>query len=191
MEALLEEQEKLSRKGNLSKSLEDVQKTIDLLVKARDSIAASTFSSLPWVIRLKSLKHAHCYSQDQNSASVTLAKLQNPVKQSFEAINSDLKDVYKGLGNYSKALDKVWSTFLYSFIKHKLNLVLIEIQRQALANHRLRRSVLTSSTDQSGHCDAPLEGGPILGCFNLSDRCYQESSALRASIWYSKLVHKI
>lgn len=42
MEALLEEHEKLLRKGNLSKSLEDVQKTIDLLVKARDSIAAST-----------------------------------------------------------------------------------------------------------------------------------------------------
>lgn len=83
METLLEEHEKLSRKGNLSKSVEDVQKTIDLLVKARDSIVAN-----------------------QNSASVTLAKLQNPVKQSFEAINSDLKDVYKGLGNYSKALDK-------------------------------------------------------------------------------------
>ena len=49
--------------------------------------------------------------QDQNSASVTLAKLQNPVKQSFEVINSDLKDVYKGLGNYSKALDKVYRTF--------------------------------------------------------------------------------
>lgn len=46
MEALLEEYEKLSRKGNLSKSLEDVQKTIDLLVKARDSIAACTFLSL-------------------------------------------------------------------------------------------------------------------------------------------------
>ncbi|CAF9911075.1 MAG: L-arabinitol 4-dehydrogenase [Alectoria fallacina] len=83
MEALLEEHEKLCRKGNLSKSVEDVQKTIDLLVRARESIAAN-----------------------QNSASVTLAKLQNPVKQSFEAINSDLKDVYKGLGNYSKALDK-------------------------------------------------------------------------------------
>ena len=47
MEALLEEHEKLLGKGNLSNSLEDVQKTIDLLVKARDSIAASTFS-LAW-----------------------------------------------------------------------------------------------------------------------------------------------
>lgn len=45
---------------------------------------------------------------DQASPSITLAKLQNPVKQSFDAINSDLKEVYKGLGNYGKALDKVW-----------------------------------------------------------------------------------
>ena len=49
MEALLEEHEKLLRKGTLSKSVEDVQKTIDLLVKARDSIVASTFPSLPRV----------------------------------------------------------------------------------------------------------------------------------------------
>ena len=41
MDTLLEELERLSKRGNLSKSLEDVQKTIDLLVKARDSISAS------------------------------------------------------------------------------------------------------------------------------------------------------
>jgi hypothetical protein len=35
-----------------------------------------------------------------------MAKLQNPVKQAFDSVNSDLKEVYKGLGNYSKALDK-------------------------------------------------------------------------------------
>lgn len=44
---------------------------------------------------------------DPGAASITLAKLQNPVKQSFDQINNDLKEVYKGLGNYSKALDKV------------------------------------------------------------------------------------
>ena len=110
MEALLEEHEKLCNKGNLSKSVEDVQKTIDLLVKARDSIASSMLCFPFGPFGYDFPKHAHCNSQDQNSASVTLAKLQNPVKQSFEAINSDLKDVYKGLGNYSKALDKVCST---------------------------------------------------------------------------------
>ena len=59
MEALLEEHEKLSRKGNLSKSLDDVQKTIDLLVKARDSIAASTFSSPAQSSWLEYLNYAH------------------------------------------------------------------------------------------------------------------------------------
>ena len=54
MEALLEEHEKLSRRGSLSKSLEDVQKTIDLLVKARDSIVASVFFSFsPHVLSLR------------------------------------------------------------------------------------------------------------------------------------------
>lgn len=41
MEALFQEHEKLSSKGNLSKSLEDVQKTIDLLTRARDAVVAS------------------------------------------------------------------------------------------------------------------------------------------------------
>ena len=68
---------------------------------------------------------------------MTLAKLQNPVKQSFEAINSDLKDVYKSLGNYSKALDKVYSTLSASFLRDTLNIVLIEIQRQTPADDRL------------------------------------------------------
>jgi hypothetical protein len=44
---------------------------------------------------------------DHNSASITLAKLQNPVKQSFDAIRSDLQEVYNGLGNYAKVLEKV------------------------------------------------------------------------------------
>jgi hypothetical protein len=44
---------------------------------------------------------------DPNSASITLAKLQNPVKQAFDKVNDDLKDVHSGLTKYQKALDKV------------------------------------------------------------------------------------
>lgn len=40
MDSLLQEHEKLCKRGTLSKSIDDVQKTIDLLVKARDSIAS-------------------------------------------------------------------------------------------------------------------------------------------------------
>ena len=43
---------------------------------------------------------------DPNATSISLAKLQNPVKQSFEALKMDLKEVHAELGNYSKALEK-------------------------------------------------------------------------------------
>ena len=62
MEALIEEHEKLSRKGNLSKSLDDVQKTIDLLVKARDSIAASMSVSFPYNSLTKTWVSQQCSS---------------------------------------------------------------------------------------------------------------------------------
>ena len=42
MDSLSQEQEKLSVKGSLSKSVGDVQKIIDLLLEARNSIASST-----------------------------------------------------------------------------------------------------------------------------------------------------
>lgn len=41
MEALFQEQEKLAKTGNLEKCLQDVQKTIDLLVNAREAISRS------------------------------------------------------------------------------------------------------------------------------------------------------
>lgn len=39
MDTLKTEHEKLQKKGNLSKSINDVQKTIDLLIKARAQVA--------------------------------------------------------------------------------------------------------------------------------------------------------
>lgn len=71
---------------------------------------------------------------DSASATVTLAKLQNPIRQSFESVNNDLKEVYKGLGNYSKALDRVRVPILNMDFT-----VLIpgnlEIQRQTTTDH--------------------------------------------------------
>lgn len=104
MDTLYETHEKLAKNGNLSKSLQDVQKTLDMLVKARSSIAASKYGACLFT---------HQYlptidiGADHSSASVVLAKLQNPVKQSLENVNSGLRNVYKGLGAYSKVLDKV------------------------------------------------------------------------------------
>lgn len=44
---------------------------------------------------------------DPSQASITMAKLQNPVKSSFDSINESLKESHSSLNKYSKALDKV------------------------------------------------------------------------------------
>lgn len=38
---------------------------------------------------------------------MTLTKLQNPVKASFNSINDSLKETHGGLNKYTKSLDKV------------------------------------------------------------------------------------
>lgn len=37
-----------------------------------------------------------------------MTKLQNPIKDRFEALNRDLRDASKHQKNFGKALDKVW-----------------------------------------------------------------------------------
>jgi len=51
MDALLAEHAGLESKGNLKKSIDDVQKIIDLLETARETVAASR-PSFPYPIRI-------------------------------------------------------------------------------------------------------------------------------------------
>jgi hypothetical protein len=83
MEGIQAAHDQLEKRGNLAKTIQDVQKTIDLLQAARDSVAS-----------------------DPGTAALTMAKLKQPIKQSFDKLDDDLKDVNKGLNQYSKALDK-------------------------------------------------------------------------------------
>ena len=46
-------------------------------------------------------------AKDQHAASLTMTKLQNPIKDRFEALNRDLRDASKHQKNFGKALDKV------------------------------------------------------------------------------------
>lgn len=46
---------------------------------------------------------------DSNTASITLAKLQNPFKQGLGRVTDDLKKIYSAHNKYGKALDKVWN----------------------------------------------------------------------------------
>ncbi|KAH7394538.1 CTLH/CRA C-terminal to lish motif domain-containing protein [Pyrenochaeta sp. MPI-SDFR-AT-0127] len=83
MDDLREQVELLESSANLSTSIADVQKAIDLLTAARAKIAA-----------------------DAKSAPLTLAKLQDPFKKTLDTAQKDLKPIYSGLNKYGKALDR-------------------------------------------------------------------------------------
>ncbi|TVY62713.1 LisH domain-containing protein [Lachnellula suecica] len=83
MDTLQIELAKLRRDANLSESIQDVDKILEQLEAAREAIV-----------------------QDPNSASITLAKLQNPLKHGFDKVNEDLNKVHKGHNTYGKALNK-------------------------------------------------------------------------------------
>ncbi|OAX81917.1 hypothetical protein ACJ72_03736 [Emergomyces africanus] len=85
MDLLQKEHQRLWKRAHSGQSIKDVQATIDLLQEAKDAIA-----------------------KNPSSAPITLAKLQNPVKASFDATNESLKDSHSGLNKYTKALDKLF-----------------------------------------------------------------------------------
>ncbi|KAF2215687.1 hypothetical protein CERZMDRAFT_35212 [Cercospora zeae-maydis SCOH1-5] len=90
MDAILAAHAQQEKRGNLSKAIDDVQSLIDLLQSTRDAVA-----------------------EDPDKAVLHLAKLSTPVKQSFSKIEEDLKEVNRGINQYSKALkDKFKSTVL-------------------------------------------------------------------------------
>nr|POE69097.1 lish domain-containing protein c29a3.03c [Quercus suber] len=115
MEAILHAHDQLETKGNLSKAVEDVQKLIDLLSNTRDNVAANP-----------------------SSAALQMAKLKSPVKQAFETIEDDLKDINKGLNQYQKALkDKFKNSALPTATNDALSSQPNLINR-AIAMHLLR-----------------------------------------------------
>ncbi|KAI6251220.1 hypothetical protein HI914_00056 [Erysiphe necator] len=83
MDALEAELSKLKKNMTLSKSIRDVDSLIEQLETARETIA-----------------------MDPNSASITLATLQNPLKKGFEQVNENLNQVHKTYAKYGRSLDK-------------------------------------------------------------------------------------
>jgi E3 ubiquitin-protein transferase RMND5 len=85
MDAVQKEHDRLWKRSKSSSTLDNAQEIIDALQRARDAIAT-----------------------EPTSAAVTLAKLHNPVKGSFETINASLKEIYGGHNKYTKVLDKLF-----------------------------------------------------------------------------------
>lgn len=84
MDDLRKELHSLEERGNFDKTLDHVQAAIDVLMKAKSKI-----------------------SQDPSTAALTLTSLKKPVKESFDKINGDLKEVYSVQNKFGKAIDKV------------------------------------------------------------------------------------
>ncbi|KAI1844786.1 hypothetical protein JX265_011323 [Neoarthrinium moseri] len=89
MEVLEKELEKLKDTAQLSNSLANVDKIIDLLTAARSEVERAN---------------------DPHVTSLTLTKLQNPVQRGLDAVLDDLKVVHKGQVKFGKALEKALTT---------------------------------------------------------------------------------
>ncbi|KAI0473647.1 CTLH/CRA C-terminal to lish motif domain-containing protein [Xylariaceae sp. FL0804] len=75
--------EKLTSSARLADALDDVDNVLKLLTDARDQVAASS---------------------DPHTTSLTLTKLQNPIKQELEGVTNNLKRVHKSHNDFSKSL---------------------------------------------------------------------------------------
>ncbi|KAI1464210.1 CTLH/CRA C-terminal to lish motif domain-containing protein [Daldinia caldariorum] len=75
--------EKLIGSAKLSDAVQDVDKIIDLLTDAREKVASAN---------------------NPHTTNLTLAKLQNPIKEQLDGLNSDLRHVYKAQNEFNKAL---------------------------------------------------------------------------------------
>lgn len=106
MDLLQIELAKLRRDANLKQSMDDVDKIIEQLEKARETIIEGKKDV--WGSDLPASSGISTNSPPEpNSASITLAKLQNPVQQGFWKVNEDLKKIHKGHNSFGKSLDKV------------------------------------------------------------------------------------
>ncbi|KAG9243316.1 CTLH/CRA C-terminal to lish motif domain-containing protein [Calycina marina] len=81
MDILLQESQRLHSEASLQESIEDVEKIIQHLERAKQAIVA-----------------------DPNSASITLAKLQNPIKNGCDQITADLTKLNRAQAKYGKVL---------------------------------------------------------------------------------------
>ena len=85
MDSTQKDHDKVWASARQSRLRDETQSVIDTLQAARDAIA-----------------------EDPSTAAITLAKVQNPVKTSFDLMLTVLKDVHSGQTKYGRTLDRVF-----------------------------------------------------------------------------------
>jgi E3 ubiquitin-protein transferase RMND5 len=107
MDALQQDIAALNKAARLSTAAGNVDRIIELLVEAREQIAQSKFGHMIPDAPIPSRRTDSRTDADTHTANATMMKLQKPIKEGFETINDNLKEVSKGQRNLGKALDKV------------------------------------------------------------------------------------
>lgn len=141
MEGLIGAQKKWERLDGLEKTIEDVQQIIDLISRSKGDIAHGTIS----------VRQASVHDPDGGlgglDPAMTLVKLKNPIKDSFERLNKDAKDLHAAITNYGKQLDKVKSQKESVCWKWSLTFILSASSHYIWQIRRL--TTRTSSTERS------------------------------------------
>lgn len=105
LESLLEDLSRVNTLPRLSAAVEDVDKIIALLSSAREQVAGGELPSAP-DSRLACVLTV-ISALDPHTASLTMTKLQNPIKTAFDSVNDDLKAASAAHKKLGRALDKV------------------------------------------------------------------------------------
>ncbi|CAZ86283.1 unnamed protein product [Tuber melanosporum] len=138
MEAIQKEYERLIKRANLSKSINDVEHCLRLLENAREAIL-----------------------RDPTTSKMTLVKLQQAMSTGLSKVQDDHKEIYTGLNRYGKALDKTfkavstYSTNDYDALTSQAPLI-----KRAIAMHLIREgqfSVADFFLTEAGPIDVPPE----------------------------------
>ncbi|KAL7620284.1 hypothetical protein AAE478_009277 [Parahypoxylon ruwenzoriense] len=115
--------EKLTSSAQLSDAVHDVDGIIDLLTAARERVAEAT---------------------DPHTIGLTLTKLQNPIKEELDGLNSNLKHVYKAQTEFNKSLKSAFSKAKGSLpTEHDPMKSQSPLINRAIAMHLLREGQFT------------------------------------------------
>ncbi|KAI1378766.1 CTLH/CRA C-terminal to lish motif domain-containing protein [Hypoxylon crocopeplum] len=118
--------EKLTSSVKLSDAVQDVDKIIELLTVARDKVAVA---------------------DDPHTTSLTLTKLQNPIREQLDGLNSNLKHMYKAQNEFNKSLKTAFSKAMGSLpTEHDPMESQSALINRAIAMHLLREGQFNAAS---------------------------------------------